>query len=104
VVNDTVRWLDNEFRPMPAGPWRRQIGVAAAEDEHAVYLTNDAGDSLILDADDAAKVVNALQAAPRCTGLGYEAHSWDSTGSPSYCRDCGLSFPKFATFANGAAK
>jgi hypothetical protein len=37
--------------------WRRETGIVV-EEEHCVYLTNDAQDTLILNADDVAWFVN----------------------------------------------
>lgn len=64
------------------------------------------------DADAAAGVVAAYGASPdtgalpdglraelRCRDLPYAAHDWNSNGSPSFCRDCGIIFPKYAALA-----
>jgi hypothetical protein len=53
---EELRTLVAEAAP---GPWRRETGVAPSEEEHMVWLTNDAGDSLMLNADDVALLVNA---------------------------------------------
>ena len=34
--------------------------------------------------------------AVKCRDLPYEAHDWNSNGSPSFCRDCQIIFPRFA--------
>lgn len=61
-----MSWITRDGCEVPSGPWRRQTGVASDEAEHAVYLTNDAGDTLILNADDVAAIVNArLTPAPQ---------------------------------------
>lgn len=38
----------------------------------------------------------------RCRDLPYDAHDWNSNGSPSFCRDCGIGFPKFAVLRDDA--
>ena len=59
-VRRTQQALTDFVAEAKPGPWRREEGVAPNEEEHVIWLTNDDRDSLIIDADDAARLVNAI--------------------------------------------
>jgi hypothetical protein len=54
---------ESATRPSPleaaGGPWWREKGIAPSEEEHMVWLRNEANDTLMVNADDVAMLVNA---------------------------------------------